>query len=216
MKSSVTVVINTKNAEKTLERTLKSVKDFETIIIVDMESSDKTVSIAKKDTNKVFSYKDVGYVEPARNFAIDKAPTEWVLIVDADEEVPTNLAKKVQELSQSTSDNVCYFVPRKNIIFGKWIQKTGWWPDFQPRFFKKDSVTWLDEVHSVPKIMGSSEYLPVDEDLALIHHNYESDSDYLVRLDRYTTITASEADVETRISPVMLITSFSDELSRRM
>lgn len=216
MKSSLTVVVNTKNSEKTLERTLRSVESIGRLVVVDMKSSDKTLSIAKKFTDKVYSFEDVGYVEPARNFAIQKATTEWVLIVDADEEISPNLLHKVTELITHKSDVVCYFIPRKNIIFGKWIQKTGWWPDFQPRLFRKECVTWQDEVHSVPQINGSIEYLPADSDSAIIHHNYESVSDYLKRLDRYTSITAEEQKADTHFSTTQLIDAFSNELSRRL
>ncbi|MDQ5951201.1 MAG: hypothetical protein QG639_478 [Patescibacteria group bacterium] len=216
MKSTLTVVINTKNSEKTLARTLQSVQELKNIVIVDMKSRDKTVTIAKKHTDKVYSFDDVGYVEPARNFAIEKANTDWVLVVDADEEISANLLQKIQELITHKSDIVCYFIPRKNIIFGKWIEKTGWWPDFQPRLFKKECVTWQDEVHSVPQINGSVEYLPVDPEAAIIHHNYESVSDYIQRLDRYTTITAEGQKSTKEFTTAGLIDSFSQELSRRL
>ena len=74
---SISVVINTKNTEKTLAAALKSVVHVaDEIIVVDMHSTDETVAIAKKYTSKIFQYKDVGYVEPARNFAIQKATQE--------------------------------------------------------------------------------------------------------------------------------------------
>lgn len=216
MNSAVTVVVNTKNSEKTLERTLQSVKELGKVVVVDMKSSDKTTSIAKKFTDKVYTFDDVGYVEPARNFAISKANTDWVLLVDADEELSQPLLRKVRELITHKSDIVCYFLPRKNIIFGKWIQKTGWWPDFQPRLFKKECVTWQDEVHSVPQINGSVEYLPADVEAAIIHHNYESVSDFIKRLDRYTSITATEHKHGQQFSTQHLLESFSDELSKRL
>lgn len=216
MKSSITVVINTKNSEKTLERALQSVKEIEKIVVVDMKSHDKTIKIAQKFTDKVYSFDDVGYVEPARNFAIAKATTDWVLLVDADEEISSNLLNKVKELVTHKSDIVCYFIPRKNIIFGKWIEKTGWWPDFQPRLFRKECVTWQDEVHSVPQINGSVEYLPVDSEAAIIHHNYESVSDYLQRLDRYTTIEAEGEKGLKEFTSAELVQSFTRELTRRL
>lgn len=216
MKPMLTVIINTKNSERTLERALQSVAAVDEIVVVDMASTDKTESLARKYTKKVYSYEDIGYVEPARNFAIAKATTEWVFILDSDEEVTPPLLEKLKELIEHKSDIVCYFIPRKNIIFGKWIQKTGWWPDFQPRLFKKECVTWQDEVHSVPQIVGSVEYLPADPESAIIHHNYESVSDYLQRMDRYTAIAAEERKSEHDFSSSQLINSFSNELSRRL
>lgn len=216
MKSNLTVVINTKNSEKTVERTLKSVEGVENIVVVDMHSTDKTTAIAKKFTQQVFEFEDVGYVEPARNFAISKAKTEWVLVLDADEEISQALLSKAFELITHKSDIVCYFLPRKNIIFGKWIEKTGWWPDFQPRLFRKECVTWQDEVHSVPQINGSVEYLPADAEAAITHHNYESVSDYLRRLDRYTAIAAEEQKGQQEFHADGVVQAFSNELVRRL
>lgn len=216
MKIPLTIIINTKNSEKTLERTLQSVDFASDIVVVDMASTDGTNSVARKFTKRVYQFEDVGYVEPARNFAISKADTEWVLVVDSDEEIPPTLAKKIKELISHKTDIACYFLPRKNIIFGKWIQKTGWWPDFQPRLFKATAVKWKDTVHSVPEITGSIEYLPVDSEQAIIHHNYESVSDYLQRLDRYTSISAQESDSKQDFSPAELVTKFADELDKRL
>ena len=217
MKQPISIIVNTKNAAKTLERALDSVKFADEIIVVDMQSDDKTVSIAKKYTSKVFNHPDKGYADPARNFAIKKATHDWVLIVDADEVIPVELQKKVSELLSLKAEVSCYYIPRKNIIFGKWVEKTGWWPDFQPRLFKKDAIHWKDGVHSQPIITGNSEYLPNDPDLAIIHYNYDSVSDYLQRLDRYTGIAAKEQLNEKKsISGADLITSFSDELLRRL
>lgn len=217
MKQPVSIIVNTKNAAKTLERALDSAKFADEIIVVDMESDDKTLSIAKKYTSKVFNHPDKGYADPARNFAIKKASHEWVMILDADEVLPADLQKKVGELLQSRADVACYFIPRKNIIFGKWVEKTGWWPDFQPRLFKRDAIHWKDGVHSQPIITGNTEYLPNDPDLAIIHYNYDSVSDYLQRLDRYTGIAAQEnLDEKKSITGADLINSFSDELLRRL
>lgn len=217
MKIDVSVIINTKNAAKTLKRALDSVKQAQEIVIVDMHSDDDTIAIAKKYTSKIFKHADVGYVEPARNFAIQKATQDWVLLLDADEEFQPALLEKVKSLIETKSDVTCYYIPRKNIIFGKWVEKTGWWPDYQPRLFKKDAVVWKDEVHSPPVITGNSEYLPVNSELAIIHHNYDSVSDYLQRLDRYTTISSKEDFTDkSKISGAELVKSFSDELLRRL
>ena len=196
----LSVVINTKNAENTLEATLKSVKFADEIIIVDMKSTDKTVDIASKYTDQIFFHKDIGYVEPARNFAIKKAKGDWILIVDSDEEVPQNLKKalegiiKSSEMGKETAD--CYYIPRKNLIFNKVIEKTGWWPDYVLRFFKKGYVSWSDEIHSIPITKGEVHELPAVLDIALIHHNYQRVEQYLNRLNRYTGIQAAELNEE--------------------
>jgi len=83
--TKVSVVINTLNEEKNITKAISSVKSFaDEVVVVDMESEDETVKIAKKLGARVYSYKKVGYVEPARNYAISKTVGEWVFILDAD------------------------------------------------------------------------------------------------------------------------------------
>lgn len=190
----LSVVINTKNAEKTLEASLKSVKFADEIIIVDMKSDDATLDIAKKYTNKIFSHKDVGYVEPARNFAIQKASGDWLLILDADEEVPSELKKTIQGIIASPEEETAdsYYIPRRNFIFNKAIERTGWWPDYVLRLFKKGAVSWSDEIHSVPITRGDVMELPAVSEIAIIHHNYQHVDQYLSRLNKYTSIQAEE------------------------
>lgn len=189
-KSNISVVINTLNEEKNLARALASVKKIaDEIVVVDMHSDDKTVSIAKEFGAKVFSFERRNYVEPARNFAISKASCDWVLILDADEEVSKELANKLLEISK-TQDVSVWRLPRKNIIFGKWMQHARWWPDYNIRFFKKDSVEWSDEIHSVPITTGNSAQLEANEDFAIVHNNYQSIDQFIDRMNRYTTIQA--------------------------
>lgn len=184
----ISVIINTFNEEKHLETAIRSVKAFATeIVVVDMHSTDKTVEIAKKHKAQVFFHKHMGYVEPARNFAIEKASCEWILILDADEEIPSSLAKHLVEIVESPEAQY-YRVPRKNLIFNAWIEHTGWWPDYNIRFFKKGYVSWGDEIHSVPITQGKGADLPAEEKYAIIHNNYASIDEYLARMNRYTTI----------------------------
>ncbi|MEK7188473.1 MAG: glycosyltransferase family 2 protein, partial [Patescibacteria group bacterium] len=149
--TKISVVINTLNEAKNLPRAIASIKNFaDEIVVVDMRSDDKTVGVAKKLGAKVYLHERTSYVEPARNFAISKVMSQsdsqrsqWVLILDADEEVPDTLAQKLKESMEKNKGD--YFrIPRKNIIFGKWMQHSRWWPDFNIRFFKKGFVSWSE------------------------------------------------------------------------
>lgn len=184
----ISAVINTKNAERILPRALSSVKDFaDEVIVVDALSTDKTVDIAKKAGAKVYQYKrPITYVEPARNFAISKASFAWVLLLDADEELSKTLAKKLKSIVKNPKAD--YFrLPRKNIIFGKWVKHSRWWPDYNIRFFKKGKVFWSEIIHSVPETHGKGLDLKAKEDFAIIHHHYDSVEQYIERLNNYTT-----------------------------
>jgi len=186
------VVVNTFNEEADLLRALSSVKSWaDEVVVVDMHSEDETLEIAKKYGARVFTHKKTGYVEPARNYAVSKAKGEWILVLDADEEIPSSLSHKFQEIAKSEEADY-YAVPRKNIIFGKWIKYSNWWPDRNIRFFKKGCVEWAREIHSVPITQGQGSDLEAIEELAIVHHNYNSVSEYLARLDRYTGVQAKE------------------------
>lgn len=188
----ISVIINTWNEEKNIQRCLESVKWADEIVVVDMESKDKTVQIAKKFGAKVFSHEYTTYVEPARNFALSKATGDWILILDADEEIPLGLAKKLKKLVKEPGEKRFFRLPRKNLIFGKWIKYSRWWPDHVVRFFKKGSVTWSDKIHSIPLTRGEGKDLEVKEANAIVHYHYQSISQYLERLNRYTDIQAKE------------------------
>jgi len=187
----ISVVVNTLNAQDTLERSLRSVSILaDEIVVCDDGSFDDTLKIAKKFTDKIFKHKGEGFVERSRNYAIGKATGDWILILDADEEVPKRLAERLKSISKGKDGPDYVLIPRKNIIFGKWIKHSGWWPDYNIRFFKKGKVRWTGKIHEDPQKDGNGLTLEADENLAIIHHNYKSIAQFLERLDSYTTIEA--------------------------
>jgi glycosyltransferase involved in cell wall biosynthesis len=213
----LSVVINTKNSAETLERTLKSIKWVDEIVVVDMASKDDTVKISKKFTKKIFQYPkpNIGYVEPARNMAVKKATGEWILVLDADEEVPLSLKEKIQQLISGDATADAYHIPRKNIVFNQWYQHAGWWPDYQLRLFKKGAVEWSGVIHQPPTLSGKSDSLAPQEDMAIIHHNYQSIDQYLGRLNRYTTHEADNRSAQ-MITSSSVVESFTSELLSRL
>ena len=190
MKTGISVVITTRNEEKYLSQAIGSAKSIaQEIVVIDLESQDRSVEVAKKLGAKVFSHKFVNYVEPVRNFGISKATGPWILILDPDEELSPSLRNTL--LSLSRQDEFTYFrIPRQNIIFNKWIKSSRWWPDFLIRFFKKGSVNWSDEIHSIPITTGKGSDLPAQEDKAIIHHHYDSVEKYLLWANRYAQVRA--------------------------
>lgn len=200
----ISAVLSVYNAEDKIEECLKSLAFVDEIIIVDDESTDKTTELAKRYTDKIYPHKHVGYVEPLRNFAIAKATHEWILILDADERIPETLAEMLVNITkEDEKDLSCVEIPRKNIIFSQWIEHTGWWPDYQRRFFRRDKVTWSDEIHSVPEVTGEIRKLPIKEEFAIVHENYQSISDYLKRMDRYTSIESDEEREKVHLSTLL-------------
>lgn len=190
--NKISVVINTLNEEANIKKAIASVAWADEILVCDMYSEDKTVEIAKKLGAKVVYHKKEGFVEPARNFAISKATGDWILILDADEEVPDTLARRLKEIAQKMKQVMVVWIPRKNIIFEKWMKASMWWPDHQVRFFKAGKVRWQNKIHSKPEVIGESLMLEPEEKWAIIHHNYNSLFQYLDRMNRYTAIEAKE------------------------
>lgn len=188
----ISAIINTYNEEKRLPRALASLKGFANeIVVVDMMSTDATREIAKKFGARVFKHKKISFVESARNFAIQKAKYDWVIILDADEEIPEVLKIFLkQEIKKPRASY--YRISRKNVIFGKWIKHTGWWPDFNIRFFKKGTVSWNQLIHSVPVTTGIGFDLPASEEYSIRHKAYSSIEEYLTRMNRYTSVQARE------------------------
>lgn len=190
--NKISVVINTLNEEANIARAINSVKWADEILVCDMYSDDDTAVIAKKLGAKIIFHKRVGYVEPARNFAISKAAGEWILILDADEEIPETLAQGLKEMVDKPIVSTYVEIPRKNIIFGKWMRASMWWPDYHVRFFKKGSVIWNNKIHSKPTVEGQGLTLPAEERWAITHHNYNNVDQIVERHLRYTTIQAKE------------------------
>ncbi len=181
------------NEEKNLTRCLNSLKIVcdELIVVVDDATSDRSETVAKQLGATVYTYPHAGIVEPMRNFAIEKAKGDWILLLDADEEISPGLSSKIKELVAS-GDYEYVKIPRKNIIFGKWIKSSHWWPDYVYRLFKKDKVSWQQNIHSHPNTLGKGLDLEAKEENVLIHHNYQSISQYVSRLNRYTDFQSQE------------------------
>jgi len=194
MKSKVNIsaVINVRNEAEHLEKCLKSIKDFaDEIIIVDMKSTDDSVKIAKRYGSKIFSYKPMKFVEPARNYALSKATGKWILLLDPDEFLSKTLKKELKKTT-TRSDVDFIKIPRQNFIFGKWIRHANCWPDYLIRFFKKGAVTWQNEIHSQPVTKGNGLTFLDSEKLAIKHNNYQNINQFILRSLRYSNIQADE------------------------
>lgn len=161
----ISVVINTYNAERHLERVLDSVENFDEVLICDMESTDDTVSIAQRRGCRVVTFPREHHtiVEPAREFAIHAAKGPWVLVVDADELVTPALRDYLYKhiSQQSPADGV--YIPRKNYLMGRLMH--GYYPDRQLRFFRSELTTWPPIIHAQPKVEGTVIKIPAK------HHN---------------------------------------------
>jgi len=146
----LSAVIITKNEEKNIAKCFEKLNFADEIIVVDNESKDKTAQIAKKLGAKVFTVGglDFSYL---RNIGREKAKSEWILYVDADEEVTKSLALEIKKVIDKNEKFSAYTIPRKNYFFGKS------WPGYEKmvRLIKRDSLLgWCGSLHESPIVIG--------------------------------------------------------------
>ena len=183
----ISVVINTYNAEKHLEKVLVSAKGFDEIVVCDMESTDRTLEIARKYNCKVVIFENKGYhsAEPARTFAIQSASFDWVLVVDADEIIPDALRTYLYEQIEKSDCPAGIYIPRKNYFMGKFMHC--FYPDYILRFMKKEGTVWPPYVHTLPTVQGPVAKIPSKrKELAFIHLANEPIRDYVAKMNAYT------------------------------
>ncbi|MHA1753211.1 MAG: glycosyltransferase family 2 protein [Candidatus Helarchaeota archaeon] len=187
-KAKLSVVIITKNEERNIKQCLESVKWADEIIVVDAESVDRTVEIAKQYTDKVFIKPWSGF-GPQKNWGISKAKYNWIFIIDADERVTPELKEEILAAIDN-SNNVCAFqIPRKNYFLGKWFKYKGEYPNYQLRLFKKGKAWYNDvQIHENLIVKGKIGYLKEP----LLHFPINSIEDYFIRFNQYTTLAAIE------------------------
>lgn len=182
----ISVVITAWNAAGTIERTLRSVSWADEIILINCTSADNTADIAGKYTPHVITRPNHPMLNVNKNFGFGKATGDWILSLDADEEIPPALAKEMQRAAKQ-KDVAGFWIQRKNIQFGKWVTHGIWWPDPQLRLFRRGKGRFPEKhVHEYLEVEGKTETLHE----AMVHHNYDSISQFLWKMD--TLYTPSE------------------------
>ena len=206
MEPGITVVINTLNEEKNLPFALRSVQPWaDEIIVVDMHSQDRTVEIARSFGAKIHLHPGPGFDYAPRAFALKQAGSEWIMVLDADELVPVDLSRDLRRLADSGEADVV-LIPRVNYLLGAALRETGWGPaqDPQPRFFRNGFVIGSSQAHRdfEPVPNARIKKLSYSGQNAIIHFNYVDSSQFIDKLNRYTSIEARQAfDRGQRVPP---------------
>jgi len=199
----ITVAIITKDEERNIRDCLESVKWADEIVVVDNGSTDRTLSICREYGARIFEEEWKGY-SGQKNSAIEKAGNEWVLNLDADERVSPELRQEMQKRLEENRGVDGYWIPRKNFFLGQWIRYCGWYPDLNLRLFRKSRGRFGERaVHERVELQGKTSTLTQP----LVHETYHSLSDFLTRMDRYSSLAAGEMLREGRkfrwIDPVL-------------
>jgi glycosyltransferase involved in cell wall biosynthesis len=187
MKLSIGLI--TYNEEKNLARTLDSIIEIANeIVIVDSGSTDKTLEIAGKYNASIYSEKWKGY-GMQKNSVIEKCAGEWILLIDADEEISKELRKKIKEIISDKNSKKVYKANFTAVCFGKKIKHGGWSNHYRVRLFQKGAGKYNDrEVHE--KFITNEETGLLKEEI--YHHTYEDLEDYFNKFNRYTSESANQ------------------------
>lgn len=203
MKISATVI--TLNEEQNLTAALESLSWADEIIIVDSQSTDRTVEIARQFTDRIFIRSWPGY-SAQKNFAAEQATHDWVFNLDADERVSPDLCEEIEGLKKAGEPEASGFeVPRHTFYLGRWIKHSGWYPDFKLRLYNRTAGRWRGAyVHESVESDGQVERLTGP----LLHYTVRNVSDHHLRIHRYTTLAAEEmAEQGKRVTMLSLLVS---------
>lgn len=185
-KLSVTIICL--NEEENIREALESVKWAHEIIVVDSGSTDRTVEICKEYTDKVIHNPWPG-MNGQKAFAKEQASHEWLLNIDADERVSPELEARIKSILEKGSAVNGYYIPRRVKYLGRWINHSGWYPDYTMRFFKKEKGRWAGtDPHDKVVVEGPTARLSED----IYHYTYKNVTDHINTMNRFTTIAAGE------------------------
>ncbi|GKS59012.1 glycosyl transferase [Nitrospira sp.] len=186
----LTVLVITKNEAHNIEACLRSVAWARTRIVIDSQSTDETVPLAERAGARVWVRPWAGY-GPQKNFGLDQAQTEWVLILDADERVPIDLAREIRDrLSKPLPSDVAGLeVPRRNFFYGRWIQYGGMYPDYQLRLVRR-RVCRYDDTRLHERMTYEGRVLRVSH--AMDHLTMPTVGHHARKVAAYSTLGAEE------------------------
>ena len=187
---SVTCVVITKNEDANIQDCLNSVQWTDELIVVDAQSSDKTVELARTCGAKVFVRPWPGF-GLQKNFGMAQALSDWILILDADERVTEELRGEVKTCIEGWTPgaSVAYRIPRRNFYYGAWVSGGGVYPDYQVRLFRRGMAQYND--------VAVHENLLVDGEIGTLiehidHYTERRIQDHFKKFGLYTTLAARE------------------------
>ncbi len=187
--SALSVAIITKNEEANIEECLRSVSFADEVVVVDSGSTDRTVEISLKYTDRVHTEPWQGSFSAQKQLAVDLCQGPWILVVDADERVPEELREEILGAMGRAEGFAGYEVGRRNHFGPSWIRGGGWYPDLSVRLFLKERGRFGARlVHEKVEVDGPVARLSN----TLVHYTYRNASDYVLRMDRYSNLAAQE------------------------
>ena len=199
---TIAAIVITKNEERNIGACLRSLRWVHDLIVVDACSTDRTVEIVREYTPRVFIRSWPGF-GPQKNYGLDQATADWVLIVDADERVTDDLRVEIQGVMHAAHGDIAgYEIPRRNFFYGRWIEGGGLYPDYQLRLFRRAAGRYDDVLlHERLQLRGRIGRLRAPLD----HYSMPSIGAHVAKMMRYSTLGAQEKlKARSRVTPVDL------------
>ncbi|HYL61945.1 MAG TPA: glycosyltransferase family 2 protein [Candidatus Methylomirabilis sp.] len=184
----ISACIVTLNEEHNLPRALASLTGVaDEVVVVDSGSTDATAAIARQHGAAFFERPWTNYSEQ-KNFSASCATHEWILSLDADEELSSVLQSSLLHWKKHEPEFRVYEMARKTWYLGAWIRHSGWYPDFQRRLYRRDSAQFSGIIHEALRFQGPPGRLAGD----LLHYTVRSFAEHQANVDRYTTLAARQ------------------------
>ena len=187
--AKISACIISYNEEKKIEDCLKSLLPVaDEIVVVDSLSTDNTVNIARKYTDKIFSQEFLGHIEQ-KNLAISKASHEWIISLDCDERLTEELQQSILAIKDDLDRSDAYCMPRKTFYIYRWLNHC-WYPDVKTRLFNKNTARWGGTNPHDRIITDGNNIRQLKGDIQ--HYSFDSVSAHLNTIDKFTEIGALE------------------------
>ena len=188
MKLPISLAVIVKNEENNLPQCLASCAWVQDIVVVDSDSTDRTVEVAQKLGARTFQKSWMGF-GPQKRFAVEQAKFDWVLCLDADEVLSEALQAEIQNKFNQLDPQTGYLLPRKSYHMGRWITHGGWYPDWQLRLFNRQAGNWNDsQIHEKVVVSKTAKLTK-----PLFHFLFENLADQINTNNRYSSLQAQEA-----------------------
>jgi len=189
--TTISAVILARNEEHNIRYCLETVRWCDEIVVIDMESTDKTAEIAREFTDKVLFHEKIMAFDNAKKFGVEKTTGAWILLIDADEMVQRSLASRLRSIAGENSADIVE-IPFKHYIMGDWVRHTGWGYTPLPRFFRKGKIHFTETIHGYMHKVQDAKVVRLElrDEICIYHFNYIDSAHFVEKLNRYTSVEA--------------------------
>jgi glycosyltransferase involved in cell wall biosynthesis len=206
----ITAAIITYNEEHRIERCLMSLDWVDEIVIIDSFSTDRTVDICKRYTQKVFQHAWPNNYAEQKTRSHEHASHDWILFIDADEVVTRSLRDEIIALFKAGPVADAFGIPRREYFGGKWIKAGGWYPQYKTILYRKSMGEWVNPIHEKFVTRGTTEYLlnPI------LHDGYGNFKTFMDKFNVYSSLEAERTFQEGRRTKFSLLKALFKPLER--